>query len=213
LEYAKIPSGFVIPPIEEILRDINELQALKGDGHYQLSTGRHSRRFLRSWVLVQKVTLIERISNLLAQSFWHDEINAVLSSSVMPCPIIAYGVARAFCTSGKSVRLVLPINEHNRLKIGSSDEILPGERVMIIHDIAVRGGVINQLEDLITGSRAHIAGVGMVFDVSGGEVQFPKDVKTVAIIKEGFGKEDSVNCTMCREGIPLENPYDELHPS
>lgn len=192
-----------------ILEKIEEVDALVKDGHFVLSTGRHSTAFLKINMLIQNVGLIEKICEVISNNFKEDGVNVVLSSPYMPGPIFAYGVARAPSYKERNPRIVIPIVERQTLKVSPRNIIRPNEKVLIVHDIVVRGHLLNQLEDLVTQSKADIAGIGLVFDVSlSTDFMLPESVKSFVLFKADFGNQDAISCSICKENkIELQNLY------
>lgn len=184
---------------EEALAMFLESGALM-EGHFLLSSGRHSSRYMQCARVLQYPAFASRLGEELARLFADSRIEAVVGPALGGI-IVAQEVARAF---GGRVRSLFTEREDGRMALRRGFAVAPGERVLVVEDVITTGGSAQEVIDLMRALGAVVAGVGALVDRSGGKVDFGVPLRAVVTLEiESYLPED---CPLCREGVPLVKP-------
>lgn len=168
------------------------------EGHFQLSSGLHSRQYLQCAAILQHPTLAARLCGALARGFDADEIS-VVAGPALGGIVVAYELGRAL-----GARAIFAERVEGHLAWRRSFTIGPDDRVLIAEDVVTTGGSSEELIDLVRESGAQVVGVGSIVDRSGGATEFP--VKFHTLLSLALKTFSEGNCPLCKEGIPITKP-------
>lgn len=168
------------------------------DGHFVLSSGLHSDRYLEKFRLVEDPALLEPVCVELAARFREARPDLVLGPTTAGI-IVAYTVARHL---GVGARFAEREGEGRALRRGQT--LAPGLRVLVVDDILTTGGSVRDCIDLVRSHGASPAGVGVLADRSGGRVDLGTRLEAVLSLPVAAYPPDE--CPLCRLGAPLEKP-------
>ncbi len=184
---------------EEVLKIYEETQALL-KGHFRLSSGRHSDRYLQSALVLQYPWQAEKLCRALAEKVEPLKPQAVLSPA-MGGLFVGHELARAL-----KVRHIFTERnkESDAMELRRGFTIAKGERVFAVEDIITTGKSVKEAYQVARSLGAEIVGVGCLIDRSGGENIFDVPVKSLASLKvESWEEKD---CPLCKQGIPVVKP-------
>ncbi|MDR3279237.1 MAG: orotate phosphoribosyltransferase [Synergistaceae bacterium] len=169
-------------------------------GHFKLTSGRHSDRYMQCAKLFEHPTESATLCALLADGFKKDagRIDAVAGPAIGGI-IMAYEVARAL-----GVRNIFAERENGVMTLRRGFKVEPGERVLVVEDVVTTGGSAKEVVELLRGMGAEIAGVGSVVDRSNGAVDF--GVTFRSLVPLDIKSWDSDACPLCKKGIPTAKP-------
>jgi orotate phosphoribosyltransferase len=179
-------------------RDLFERSGAMLSGHFQLSSGRHSDRY------VEKSRVLERadVAMILAREIasWYPRIDAVVAPAVGAIPL---GFAVALASGARSL---FAEREEGRMRLRRGFVIEPGELVLVIEDVVTTGASAREVHDLIGNMRAERLGVAALIDRSTEAVGFPLR----AVLRVEAQTWEPVDCPMCLRGDPVEAPGSRL---
>ncbi len=161
-------------------------------GHFILTSGRHSDQYMQCARVLQYPDYTEQLARILAGHYADDRIDVVIAPA-MGGIIVAYEVARQL-----GVKAVFCERQEGRMTLRRGFAIEPGQRVLVVEDVITTGGSVKEVIEVVRESKGDVIGVGVLVDRSGGKVDF--GVKTAAVLTmeiESFPAED---CPLCREG-------------
>ena len=118
---------------QQLLRLFQQTGALL-EGHFQLTSGLHSPRYLQCALVLQYPQHAERIGQALAAFFKADKIDVVVAPA-MGGIIIAHEVARAL-----SVRALFTERDSGSMTLRRGFSLNEGERVLVVEDVVTTGG-------------------------------------------------------------------------
>ena len=167
-------------------------------GHFRLTSGRHSDRYMQCAKLFEHPRESEELCRDLADQFRHDGVDVVAGPAIGGI-IMAYEVARAL-----GVRNVFAEREDGIMKFRRGFKVEPGERVLVVEDVVTTGGSVKEVAQLLRQSGAEVVGVGSVVDRSNGAVDF--GVKFYPLMKMEVLSWDEKDCPLCKEGKPIVKP-------
>ncbi len=166
------------------------------EGHFKLSSGRHSNRFVQKFRILEDPAIVEPVARAIAVAFADAKPTVVVSAAVGGI-ILGYEVARALGTKAIFVEKVLGEPELRRnFQIHSSD------RALVVEDVVTTGGSVKEVIDLVKRRGASIAGVGAI--VQRAPVDF--GVPTFALLDMPIVSYDPEQCAQCRAGETMTDP-------
>jgi len=186
---------------DEVLDLFREAGALL-EGHFVYASGRHGSRFLQAARVLQYPDHTERLCKALAERFRGDGIQLVAGPATGGI-VLAYETARHLgCRSVFAEK-----DGHGGMVVGRGFHIPTDVRVLVVEDIVTTGGSVLKVIDHLKGRGAHLAGVGVLVDRSGGDAHFPCRYEALASITLESHPPDNVPDSLAR--IPITEP-DEM---
>jgi len=185
----------------DILKEFEKAGATLS-GHFELSSGRHSDRYLQCALLLQDPKLSEKLCKILADRFRGKGVTLVIGPAVGGV-LISYEVARQL-----GIRSLFAEREEGVLKLRRNFEIRKGEKVLVVEDVVTTGGSTQELMALVRSRGGEVIGVGSFVDRSGGAVHYEVPFESLVTLKvESFAKEE---CPLCQKGLPFTKPGSRL---
>jgi orotate phosphoribosyltransferase, Thermus family len=180
---------------EEILTIFRETGVML-EGHFQLTSGRHSDKYMQCARLFQYPDIADRFAKALAGKFENVDL---VAGPALGGIIIAYEVSRQM-----GVRNVFTERENGQMTLRRGFEIPRGARVLVVEDVVTTGGSVKEVMALVKSLNAEVAGVGSIVDRSAGQVDF--GVPFAAVLSMEVESWEADRCPLCREGWPLVKP-------
>jgi orotate phosphoribosyltransferase len=180
--------------LEEALQRTGVLK----EGHFLLSSGRHSARYMQCAQLLKYPADAEKTGKALAALFSDMKVDVVVGPALGGV-IIAHEVARAL-----GVPCLFTERKDGRMELRRGFSVRQGERVLVVEDVITTGGSVKEVITLLEGMGAKVAGVGSIIDRSGGTNPFSCPYRALkAIHIESYAPGE---CPLCKKGIPVEKP-------
>ena len=176
---------------------LNLLEVIQ-TGHFQLSSGLHSDRYVQCARLFEFPIAGEEICREMAGLYQGGRVD-VVAGPAMGGVIMAYAVAH-----GLGVRSIFAERENGKLTLRRGFSVSPGSRVLVVEDVVTTGGSVKELIELLKENGAEIAGVGAVVDRTGGSVDFGVPFRSMMLMEHRAW--EASECPLCREGVPLVKP-------
>jgi orotate phosphoribosyltransferase len=186
---------------EEVLKTYEETNALL-KGHFRLSSGRHSDRYLQSAMVLQYPWLAEKFGAALAEKVSPLGTQLVLAPA-MGGLFIGHELARALKV--KSI-FTERNKETDAMELRRGFIVEKGDKFFAVEDIITTGKSIKESIQVLESLGAQLVGVGCLIDRTGGEAQklFNVPVKSLASLKVESWEEK--NCPLCQQGSPVTKP-------
>ena len=180
--------------ILEIFRDTGALL----QGHFLLTSGRHSNMYFQCAKVLQYPDHTEKICSIIVDYFRNYDIDTVISPA-MGGIIVGQEVARQL-----NKKSIFAEREDRKLTLRRGFTIDPGEKVLVCEDVVTTGGSVFEVIDIVKAQGGKIAGVGFIVDRSNGKVDFGYPQKST--MKMEVISYAPVECPLCKENIPLVKP-------
>jgi len=182
-------------------REINEI-LIKCDvlleGHFLLTSGKHSNKYLQCAKLFQFHDYSEAISKELADKLKKYNADVIIGPAIGGI-ILAYEVARQL-----GLKALFAERENGVMKLRRGFEIKNGSRVIVVEDVVTTGGSVKEVIDLVESMGSTVVAVGSVIDRSNGLVEFKCPFESVLRVDvEAF---DADKCPLCKQGLPVYKP-------
>lgn len=178
----------------EVLKRTGVMQ----EGHFRLTSGRHSDRYMQCARLFEYPWDSAEICAEIAATFKDDRVELVAGPAIGGI-IIAYEIARAL-----NVRNIFAEREEGKMTLRRGFHVEPGTRVLVVEDVVTTGGSAREVVELMKAAGAEVVGVGSVVDRSNGTVDF--GVPFHALVSMDVQSWEADNCPLCREGQPIIKP-------
>jgi orotate phosphoribosyltransferase len=167
------------------------------DGHFELSSGLHSRQYLQCALVLQNPAYAEKLCGLLAERFRADGIDVVIGPALGGV-VVSYETARAL-----GARSIFSERQKGELRLRRGFKIGKGEKALIVEDVVTTGKSTKEVVEIVKTAGAEIAGVGSIVDRSGG-VDF--GVRFESLLKMDVKTFKPEACPLCKEGKPVVKP-------
>lgn len=168
------------------------------NGHFLLTSGKHSNQYFQSAKVLQYPENTELICSKIAEFFKDFEIDTVISPAIGGI-VVGQEVARQM---GK--RFIFAEREEKNLKLRRGFELIENENVLVCEDVVTTGGSVFEVINIIKEAGAKLVGVGMIVDRSNGKVDF--GVPQVSTLQLEVVTYEPEECPLCKDGIPLVKP-------
>jgi len=195
-----IPAGTAMADYHEAILDrFREAGALL-EGHFLLSSGRHSPVYLQCALLLQHPDLAGDLCGRLARAFADDRVATVLAPAIGGI-VVAHEVARAL-----GVRAVFAEREKGRMTLRRGFALARGERVLLVEDVVTTGGSLREVQQLAEEAGAEVVAVAALVDRTGGTDPGFGGMPLTALVRVEAPTYVPEDCPQCREGLPLVKP-------
>lgn len=182
--------------------DVHKLLESAGairQGHFELSSGRHSGIYIQCALVLQHPESAERLGRALAAEFHDIQIECV-ASPALGGVILGHEVARAI-----GVRAVFTERDSSgHLALRRGFDVKPDERVLVVEDVWTTGGSTYETMRVIEQAGGRVVGVGALIDRSGGSLEFP--VRAEALLEMRVPSYSPQECPLCRSGSEAVRP-------
>jgi orotate phosphoribosyltransferase len=180
--------------IDELLEMLRQAGAVL-EGHFKLTSGRHSGIYLEKFQVLQYPAYTQRLCGLIADRFRHSGVELVAGPTTGGV-ILSFEVARQLGVRGIFAETV---GSERRFLRGF--RVNAGERVLVVDDVLTTGGSIRQVVDAVRQAGGEPVGVAVLVDRTGGKADF--GLPFFACVQLVVPSYDTSDCPLCREGVPL----------
>ncbi len=165
-------------------------------GHFLLTSGLHSDRYVEKFRLLERPALVSQVCEEIVRRFKGERVEAVLGPAVG-------GIVLAFETARQlGCRCLFAETENGRRVLRRGFTLRQGERVLLVEDVVTTGGSLRGTLSLAQESGATVVGVAVLIDR--GEAPLSLPVRTEVLARLPLQTFDPDTCPLCRQGVPLE---------
>jgi orotate phosphoribosyltransferase len=185
---------------DELLELFRERKALL-EGHFLLSSGLHSPRYLQCARVLMDPALATRLGGDLAAALkplLPDAPSAVVAPALGGV-LVAHEVARAF-----GVRGLFTERQDGRMTLRRGFVLQAGEAVVVVEDVITTGGSTREVMDAVTALGARVTAVGSLVDRSGGSVDLGVPRRSLLTLE--VPSYEASACPLCAAGGRPEKP-------
>ena len=177
----------------EILKEAGVLL----EGHFLLTSGRHSGRYLQCARIFRNTRYSEELCAALAAHFKDDRVDIVIGPALGAVQM-AYEVSRALgCENFFAER------EDGSMTLRRGFAIEPGQRVLVVEDVVTTGGSVREVLEIVRQAGGEIVGFFSIVDRTGGRIDF--GVPFHSVISMEVESYEPSECPLCKAGAPA--PY------
>ena len=178
--------------VEDLLIETSAIM----EGHFLLTSGLHSPRYVEKFNVLQKPVYTEKLCRAMAEKFKDANIETVVGP-VTGGILLAHETGKALGT-----RAIFTERENGKMTFRRGFTLHEGERVLIVEDIVTTGGSIREVIDVVKEHGGIPVAVSMLVDRSGGKATFG-DVPSTALLHMDVQPYQPDECPLCKQGIPM----------
>ena len=178
--------------VEDLLIETSAIM----EGHFLLTSGLHSPRYVEKFNVLQKPVYTEKLCRAMAEKFKNANIETVVGP-VTGGILLAHETGKALGT-----RAIFTERENGKMTFRRGFTLHEGERVLIVEDIVTTGGSIREVIDVVKEHGGIPVAVSMLVDRSGGKATFG-DVPSTALLHMDVKTYQPDECPLCKQGIPM----------
>jgi orotate phosphoribosyltransferase len=179
----------------DLLRELEARGAIL-NGHFRLSSGRHSNLFVQKFRILEDPRLVERVARALADAARPLAPTVVVSAAVGGI-VLGYETARQLGTFGIFVE-----KEGGVPALRRGFALSPADRAFVVEDVVTTGGSVREVLDVVRSRGAAVAGVGVVVQRAAADFGVP----TTALLDLPIESHDPESCPQCAAGEPITEP-------
>ncbi len=174
---------------------LRESEALL-EGHFLLSSGKHSNKYIQCAKLLQYPDRAEKVVQKVVEKLEGMDIDVVVGPA-MGGIIVAYELGRQL---GKPAFFTEREEGEMTLKRGFSIE--KGQKVLIAEDVITTGKSSFEAISVVERLGGEVVGIAALVDRTSGELKYPVYAAEKLVV-ESYDKDD---CPLCKENIPIVKP-------
>ncbi|NLN87843.1 MAG: orotate phosphoribosyltransferase [Syntrophomonadaceae bacterium] len=163
------------------------------EGHFKLTSGRHSNRYMQCAQVLQYPQFTEQLAAHIAEKYADTKIDMVIGPA-MGGIIVAYEVARQLNVPG-----IFCERENSQMVLRRGFAIKPGSRMLVVEDVVTTGGSVMEVMEIVKAAGGEVAGVAVLVDRSAGKVDFR--VRQEAVLTMDIESWLPEDCPLCKEGL------------
>lgn len=168
------------------------------EGHFLLSSGRHSPTYFQCAKVLQHPEYLSLFSKKLAYHFQDLDINAVISPAVGGI-VLGTEVGRIL-----NKKAIFAERENDKMTLRRGFEISAGEKILVAEDVITTGGSAKEVIDLVSELGGDVVGVGIIVDRSGGKIRLHENQVCIVELETVSYAPDQLPETLAV--LPIENP-------
>ncbi len=183
---------------EKFIMVIDELKQSGAllEGHFLLSSGRHSDRYCQCAKLLQHPDRAGRVVSVIAEQVKSLPIDMVVGPA-MGGIIVAYELGRQL-----GVPAIFTERVDNVMTLRRGFEVRPGQKLLITEDVVTTGKSSLETIEVLKSFGAEVIGVACLADRSDGSFPYPIYSATRLDIQSWEAGE----CPLCQQGVPFVKP-------
>ncbi len=166
------------------------------EGHFKLSSGRHSNRFVQKFRILEDPTIVEPVARAIADAFRAERPTVVVSAAVGGI-VLGYETARAL-----GVKAIFVEKEDGIATLRRNFSLGAADRALIVEDVVTTGASVREVIGVVRDAGAVPIGVGAI--VRRGDADF--GVRTHVLLDMPIRSWLADECPQCRAGEPIADP-------
>lgn len=192
---------------DDILKLLEQVGAIR-QGHFELSSGRHSATYIQCALVLQFPQHAEQLGRALAEAFKELTVGCVVSPALGGI-VIGHEVARALGV----LSLFVERDRSGQMALRRGFELKPGERALVIEDVWTTGGSTRETIGVVEQEGGLAVAAGALIDRSGGRLEL--NVTARALLEMDVPSFEPDDCPLCRAGGIATRPgsrFSRVHP-
>lgn len=183
------------------------------DGHFRLSSGAHSPRYLQCALALARPRIAERLGAALADA-WRRERDAEGPGSIAPVAVVSpaiggivigHEVGRAL-----GVRALFVERDGDGMALRRGFGVAGGEPLLVVDDVLTTGRSVREAVAAVRRPGARPVGVACIANRSGRDTL--DDLPVASLLELEIPVYDPDACPLCADGVPVEKPGSRAIP-
>lgn len=168
------------------------------EGHFKLSSGLHSDRYLQSALVLQYPEFAEQMGRALAARLQHLQPTVVLSPALGGV-VIGQEVGRAL-----HLRSIFAERQDGKLTLRRGFTLSPSDRVVVVEDVITTGLSTRETIDAAEAAGAQVLGAAAIIDRGADAARL--NVPLQALVRLEVPAYTAEACPLCAAGQPVVKP-------
>jgi orotate phosphoribosyltransferase len=168
------------------------------EGHFRLTSGLHSDRYLQSALVLQYPEFAAALGEALGERTRHLDPTVVLSPALGGI-VIGQEVGRAL-----GVRAMFAERQEGALTLRRGFTLTPSDRVLVVEDVITTGGSTRETARVAEELGAHVVGAAAIVDRGGNAATI--DLPLQALVQLNVPTYQPDQCPLCAQGLPAVKP-------
>lgn len=178
----------------DVINILKESGALL-EGHFLLSSGKHSNRYCQCAKLLQYPDKAEKVISIVKEKVKDLNIDVIVGPA-MGGITPAYELGRQL-----NIRTIFTERVDNIMTLRRGFEIKKGEKVLIMEDVVTTGKSSLETAKVIESYGAEVIGIGCIVDRKSSQI----DITLYSSVELDFETYDAGNCPLCKNGsVPVK---------
>jgi orotate phosphoribosyltransferase len=166
------------------------------EGHFLLSSGKHSNRYCQCAKLMMHADKAEEVLKVVTDKMKDVEFDLVVGPA-MGGIVVAYELGRQLKKPA-----IFTERENGEMTLRRGFEILPGQKIIISEDVVTTAKSSLEVAELIKSMGGEVVGIACIVDRTSEEIPYTLYSATKLQIQT-YDKEE---CPLCKEGIACVKP-------
>ena len=183
---------------EEKIIDIFKKTGALLDGHFVLTSGRHSSSYFQCAKVLQYPKYLSLFAQSIANNFMDSSVDAVISPAIGGI-VLGTEVGRLL-----NVKTIFAERKEGDMCIRRGFKIKENDKILVIEDVITTGGSVKEVMDEVTKLGGKISGVGVLVDRSNGQAKLHKNQFSIIELEAVSFEPDKVPDSL--KNIPIQQP-------
>ena len=166
-------------------------------GHFQLTSGRHSDRYIQCALLLAQPKEAEAACAALADRLADTRPELVVGPALGGI-LVAHEVARRLGTP-----CFFAERKDGPMALRRGFSIKPGQRVLVVEDVVTTGGSVQEVADLVTAAGGTVVGMGSLVLRAKAS---PFKVRYESLLHVPIDSWEPAECPLCKQGSAAIKP-------
>lgn len=175
------------------------------EGHFILSSGLHSDRYIQCALVLEHPAIAERLGRELAARVGSTGASVVVAPAIGGI-LVAHEVARAL-----GVRALFTERQDGRMTLRRGFGLASGEPALVVEDVITTGGSTGETMAAVEEAGGRVVGVGALVDRSGGTAEL--SIRQTALLTLSVQNYEPAHCPLCQAGVPAVKPGSRQKPA
>ncbi|MDD5067410.1 MAG: orotate phosphoribosyltransferase [bacterium] len=168
------------------------------EGHFLLSSGLHSNKYVQCARVLQYPDMAEDLARKLGDHLFSR--NADMNVDVVVSPAIGGIVIGQEMARVLKCRAIFTERENNVMRLRRGFEIKPGEKCLVVEDVITTGGSTKEVMEAVREHKGELVGTACIIDRS------KLEDFCVSLVKLKIDTFQAHECPLCKVNIPLVKP-------
>ncbi len=185
---------------------LNEIGAIVRNGHFVLTSGRHTDTYFNKDVIYSEPELVSNIAKEMAKPFRNTQVDIVVGPAIGGV-ILSHLVAKYLGRMNNKIvkAAYCDKNEDGSFQLRRAySKLVLYKKVLIVDDIVTTGGSINSVIKATKNSGGKTIGITTICNRSGKESESMfGNLVFKSVLSLPLDTWDKSNCPLCKRNVPL----------
>ena len=168
------------------------------DGHFILTSGRHSSSYFQCARVLQYPKHLTHFASMIAEHYKDTKIETVISPAIGGV-VLGTEVGRLL-----NAQTIFAERKDGEMCIRRGFEIEPGQNILVVEDVITTGGSVKEVMDQVINQEGNIVGVGVMVDRSNGTVSLHENQFSIIALEATSYESDEVPDSL--SAMPAQKP-------